>query len=205
MIEPTRTGARPKGKSTVEVWEALKKLDRHASCECRFDWLFLPRSDERRGALSEIFDALIDDWKSGGRERHPKKADCRLDEMLSDARIKGPSRIIEADFYLPSFGMMVEFDERQHFSAERGVTLEFYDPKEFSFDVRRWRDLCREIEAIDIDPPWRDWARAYRDTVRDFAAKNQGLRMLHLYDGDFRHVKRDPEALTKKLQQCLEI
>ncbi|HTN70886.1 MAG TPA: hypothetical protein VMO00_07330, partial [Methylomirabilota bacterium] len=61
------------------------------------------------------------------------------------------------DYFIPSPPFIVEFDESQHFSRPRMVSLALY-PFEFSagFPLSRWRELCLEINAVDNDPPDRD-------------------------------------------------
>ena len=51
--------------------------------------------------------------------------------------------IAPVDFYVPKPGLIVEFDESQHFTAPRKKTLSLY-PKdlELRFDKDRWKELC---------------------------------------------------------------
>jgi hypothetical protein len=72
------------------------------------------------------------------------------------------------DFYISSPPFILEFDESQHFSRPRLLTLSLY-PEEvkLGFALHRWQDLCREIEARDDEPIDRDERRAWYDTLRD--------------------------------------
>ncbi len=73
------------------------------------------------------------------------------------------------DFFVPDPGFIVEFDESQHFTKPRRITLENYpDDIKLGFDKERWIKLCDEIDAKDNDPPYRDEQRAWYDTLRDF-------------------------------------
>jgi hypothetical protein len=73
------------------------------------------------------------------------------------------------DYFVPQPGFVVEFDESQHFTAQRQLALTQY-PSSFhsGFDRRRWVELCSCIEARDDDPPYRDEQRAWYDTLRYF-------------------------------------
>ncbi len=74
------------------------------------------------------------------------------------------------DFFVPGRNLIVEFDESQHFTKPREIALKLYPIKdEFGFSVDRWRNLCRELNKRDNDPPYRDEQRAWYDTLRDFA------------------------------------
>lgn len=92
---------------------------------------------------------------------------------------------MEFDFYIPSLRLAIEFDERQHFTAERAVSLRLYGSKaRFNYDIERWIAECDRIQAKDPDPPCRDWERAFRDSVRDIRATEQGISLLRIHYAD---------------------
>jgi len=79
------------------------------------------------------------------------------------------STLPNCDFFIPEPGFIVEFDESQHFTFPRKITLSHYpDNIILGFDRKRWMALCEEINTRDTDPPFRDEQRAWYDTVRDF-------------------------------------
>ncbi len=81
------------------------------------------------------------------------------------------------DFFVPNPGVIVEFDESQHFTLPRKITLELYPERlELGFDRRKWIALCERINARDNDPPYRDEQRAWYDTLRDFLPIMKGLK-----------------------------
>jgi hypothetical protein len=104
--------------------------------------------------------------------------------MLSDERAIGRARTLELDFWLPAFGIAIEFDERQHFTRERRISLGLYKGT-FPFDTERWLKLCSDGVA-DPDPPCRDWQRAFRDSVRDIRSRAAGLPLLRVYHRDLK-------------------
>ncbi len=73
------------------------------------------------------------------------------------------------DLFVVSPSFVVEFDESQHFTSPRRISLMHY-PENLSlgFDRNRWIRLCEQINAKDNDPSDRDEARAWYDTLRDF-------------------------------------
>lgn len=74
------------------------------------------------------------------------------------------------DFFLPEQNIIVEFDESQHFTKPRNITLALYPKrKAFAFPVTQWQVLCERLQKRDNDPPYRDEQRAWYDTIRDFA------------------------------------
>lgn len=85
-------------------------------------------------------------------------------------------RLPNCDFFVPKPGVVVEFDESQHFTLARADALELYpEDLQLGFDRQEWINRCREIAAEDHDPPFRDEQRAWYDTLRDFLPVIKGL------------------------------
>ncbi len=72
---------------------------------------------------------------------------------------------------------IVEFDESQHFSRSRLITLANY-PENFplGFSRARWQELCCAIDASDDQPFDRDERRAWYDTLRDLVPTLHGFQ-----------------------------
>lgn len=174
---------RPRGQKCRPLLELLRQIDRHVQCERTFEWLFLPKVDERSDLESTISAALVAHCRST-RQRHSVKAECEPQSLLADPTITGRTRRLELDFFLPALDTGIEFDERQHFTEERRVTLEQYGDLNVGFDTLRWRNLCSP-RINDPDPPCRDWERAFRDTVRDIRSPRHGVRLIRIYYKDF--------------------
>lgn len=79
-------------------------------------------------------------------------------------------RLARVDYFIPSTRLVVEFDESQHFTAPRAISLALYprSPK-IRFDVGRWIELCETLDQTDADPPYRPEQRAWYDALRDFS------------------------------------
>lgn len=174
---------RPKGKAAIPLHEVLKRIDPNVQCERQFEWLFLPKAEELLPAEAAIQIKLVEHCRDT-RHRHPRKSTCDPDELFSDVRNQGRTRRLELDFYLPSLNIAIEFDERQHFTAERQTALNAYPDLAFPFELARWASLCSD-RVIDYDPPGRDWHRAFRDSVRDIRAREHNIPLLRLYYADF--------------------
>lgn len=73
------------------------------------------------------------------------------------------------DYFLPGPALIIEFDEKQHFTPLRERALSLYPSSiPLGFDREQWAAHCRKIRASDNDPPYRDEQRAWYDTLRDF-------------------------------------
>lgn len=71
------------------------------------------------------------------------------------------------DFLICASGLVVEFDESQHFTYPRYLSLANY-PKdlEIGYNRERWMTLALKFDCHDNDPPHRDEQRAWYDTLR---------------------------------------
>jgi hypothetical protein len=115
----------------------------------------------------------------------------RIRAALGDFRdrrdfIKSP-QVPPCDYYISDPPFILEFDESQHFTGARQVTLANY-PVEIpvGFPLSRWRELCREIDAKDDEPHDRDERRAWYDTLRDLVPSLHGFKpTARLYAEEF--------------------
>lgn len=107
-------------------------------------------------------------------------------------------KLPRVDFFIPGKNIIVEFDESQHFTTPRAITLSLY-PKNQSvgYSVERWRTLCQKLDKRDNDPPYRDEQRAWYDTLRDFAPSILGSgRIVRLYSRDKIWCELNPDNTT---------
>lgn len=194
-----------KGKKAIPLLNNLRKIDHTVRWEQTFDWLFLPKSNERLKQETQILDALREDCRQNKNRFSNNKKNCRCEDIYSqDEKIIGITRKLEFDFYLPKFNLAIEFDELQHFTHERQLTFQYYPDSGFSYDVSRWKELC-SMGKNDPDPPCRDWQRAFRDAVRDLRAHKNGLPLLRLYVNDFNEKAfKEKETLNKLLTEIQE-
>lgn len=101
------------------------------------------------------------------------------------------------DFYVPgSPGFLVEYDESQHFTRPRAITLAgLTNGHSVAFDAARWSALAASIDAHDNDPPSRDEKRAWYDHLRDVLPAEYGLGPTsRLHDRDLAYCALDPDS-----------
>ena len=71
----------------------------------------------------------------------------------------------------------MEFDETQHFTAPRAITLRGLPSNQaVGFSAERWIALCGSTNARDNDPPYRDEQRAWYDVLRDVLPQEYDLQ-----------------------------
>ena len=117
-------------------------------------------------------------------------------------------QIKPVDFFVRDRKLIVEFDESQHFTEPRGLALAHY-PADLpvAFPVERWSGLCLALKKRDNDPPYRDEARAWFDTLRDFAPRFLGggrTHRLHAKDRVWCSLNPDHPADREMFERLLE-
>src|SRR5207248_5209290 len=82
----------------------------------------------------------------------------------------------------------VEFDERQHFTPLRAISLRSYPVSaNMGFSKERWIQLCDQIQAGDNSPIYRDEQRAFYDSVRDILIPELGFKpLVRVFEDDVR-------------------
>jgi hypothetical protein len=106
---------------------------------------------------------------------------ARIRAALGDSRghrdfIKS-AQVPPCDYYVSNPPFILEFDESQHFTRPRLVSLSLYpDDLKLGFPVPRWTELCRQIDAQDDTPVDRDERRAWYDTLRDLVPTVNGFK-----------------------------
>lgn len=89
------------------------------------------------------------------------------------------------DFFVPNPGFILEFDESQHFTKPRELTLRMYpDSLKLAFDREVWIDRCTRLQKKDNDPPYRDEQRAWYDTLRDFSSSILDIAVVRVLPGE---------------------
>ena len=92
--------------------------------------------------------------------------------------------------------LIIEFDERQHFTPLRATSLQFYPSNTpLGFDKTRWIQLANEIQAGDNSPIYRDEQRAFYDSIRDIIAPRIGLQpVVRIFEEDVLWEKEHEQA-----------
>ena len=118
-----------------------------------------------------------------------------LQEFRGHTDFVRTQRVPPVDYFIPSPGFIVEFDESQHFTACRKLTLSKYPSNLLlGFDREKWMKLCDKIGARDDEPAYRDEQRAWYDTLRDFLPATLGLKpTVRLFASHLEWCKLDPD------------
>jgi len=115
---------------------------------------------------------------------------------------------VDADFFIPDPGFVVEFDESQHFTEPRLIALENYPAAvQVGYSISRWKKLCLDLDRHDNRPLDRDEQRAWYDTLRDFLPASKGfLPTLRLYARERVWCEFDPDnpADVARFRELLE-
>ena len=181
----------PKGRAILPVVRTLRQLCDEAHCEARFTDLSVPPPHSYGSVLGGVADAL---------SRHAEETVARLTALTAARPPRGRERKIacdpatmlsrmaariEIDIYIPHLNLIIEFDERQHFTEERKVSLLAYPAGVRPFpEFDRWVSLCSSTK-YDCAPPARDWQRAFRDAIRDIYCHENRLHLRRLCHADF--------------------
>lgn len=132
--------------------------------ETKFPWLVVPHAHEMDAEISAIHQALSsmrghDSFATGGFP-------------------------LSCDFFVRKENLLVEYDERQHFTEQRAKSLGLYPSRvTTAFSIAEWIAACESIRASDSDPAHRDEQRAFYDTLRDMLAARNGVRLIRIRTG----------------------
>ncbi|HDY90499.1 MAG TPA: hypothetical protein ENH82_20575 [bacterium] len=167
---------KPANMSVVHQKNALQKLLQKKfgiiETEKKFGWLKTPSKENLPHEYTDIYNGL---------RNHRNHSD------FFKANFK-----LSCDFYFEDVNLIIEYDERQHFSLARKIALENY-PKGITlgFSLRDWIIACESINAKDNDPPDRDEKRAFYDSVRDIEAFKHGYTLIRVKHGDYNWESED--------------
>ena len=161
-----------------------KLLEQRFGCvmtEAKFDWLVVPEYISMDGDLRKIYD--------------------NLKAMRNYSGFSNPGYKLACDFFIPTKKIIIEYDERQHFTEQRANSLAYYPSDlDLSFDKDKWREACETIKATDNDPLYRDEQRAFYDSVRDILAARNGVTLIRIKHGDYDWKS---ESLTKVIDELI--
>lgn len=156
--------------SVVEQKNALQRVLQKRfgiiETEKKFEWLKTPDPKKLPAEYKKIVEALI--------KYRNQKTFLKSNYHLA------------CDIVIDEYKIIIEYDEKQHFSQARKITLENY-PKNVKvyFDKDYWIEQCNKINAKDNHPIDRDEKRAYYDAVRDIEAFKNGYKLIRIKHGDF--------------------
>lgn len=170
-------------KEVIEQKNALQLIlnryfDCDIVCEKTYSWLKTP--DKIDGEYKHIYDALK--------------------QLQGDTSFAKRNVVLRCDFVCESRKIIIEYDERQHFSQARYVSLSAY-PEDIilGYDKELWMKACKDIRAKDNFPKNRDEIRAFYDSVRDIECAKHGYRLVRIMHGQFDWRSENAEQQIKEL------
>jgi len=169
-------------KAVIEQKNALQLLlnrifNGDIVCEKTFSWLKTP--DVIEGDYENLYKSL---------------SEYRGDKAFAKRNLK-----LRCDFVCESEKLIIEYDERQHFSEARKVSLLSYPDILMYFDRQLWIQACNDVNAKDGQPVNRDEVRAYYDSVRDIEASKHGYKLVRIMHGQINFEAVEAEESLKKL------
>lgn len=110
--------------------------------------------------------------------------------------------LLPFDFVCEKQKIIIEYDERQHFTKQRYLALQGYS-KEIclQYDKDYWKELCVQVDAKmnKKADPFRDEKRALYDSIRDIAAYRNGYTLFRIFHGQIDFSKGDEKEELIKL------
>ena len=183
----TKEGNSSSGK--VQKDFLIKLLKQRFGCvmtEAKFDWLKVPDRASKDGVLDGICE--------------------KLTSIRGCKNFSTSGYSLACDFFIPSKNLIIEYDERQHFTKQRAKSLAHYPPDlNLGFDKAKWCEACEDIKAIDNDPIYRDEQRAFYDSVRDILAARNGMTLIRIKDGDYDWESESGTEVINELINSLKL
>ena len=166
----------------------FKLLKQRFGCvvtEAKFDWLKVPDRVSKDGVFDGIYENL---------------------SLIHDCnKFTTPGYQLACDYFIPSQNLIIEYDEKQHFTIPRANSLAYYPSGlNLNFDKDKWCKACEDIKATDNDPKYRDEQRAFYDSVRDILAAHNGMTLIRIKDGDYDWKSESGPEILNKLIGYLE-
>lgn len=106
------------------------------------------------------------------------------------------------DFVCEKQKLIIEYDERQHFTKQRKIALMSYPSDiQLYYDKKLWLKACDDINAImrKKTSPYRDETRAFYDSIRDIESYRNGYRLIRIMHGQFDFSRDDAKEYLLEL------
>lgn len=144
------------------------------------------------------------DWlKTPDMNNYPNEYDQiinALQEYRGNINIGKSNYKLRCDFVCESQKIIIEYDERQHFTKARQISLSNYpEDIKLNFNKVSWMNSCESIGAKDNHPHNRDEVRAFYDSVRDIETSKHGYRLIRIKHGDYDWESKDGQKYLKKI------
>ena len=169
-------------KGVIEQKNALQRILNKifagdVVCEKVFPWMRTP--DKNEAEYRALYETLS---QYRGHQHFAKK-----------------NMTLRCDFVIEGQKLIIEYDERQHFSEARRLSFSAYANIPAFYDRDLWIRACEDIQAHDNQPADRDEGRAYYDSVRDIAAFKNGYRLVRIMHGRIDFEQEGAEEEVRKM------
>lgn len=165
------------------IQNLLSDLFLKVETEKKYDWAKTPREEKIYADIIANLEEL-----SGTRMFAYKK--CKL----------------AFDFVCENQKMIIEYDERQHFTKQRKIALMSY-PSDINLYYNRelWIKACDDINAKmeKENSLFRDETRAFYDSVRDIEAYRHGYKLIRIMHGQFDFARENAKEYFLELMGAL--
>lgn len=146
-----------------------KMFDGDIVCEKTYDWLKPPSEND------EDYKNLL----------------ANLSSFCGDKSFCKKKIPLYCDFVCDGKKIIIEYDERQHFTQARKIALQSYLNIQVNFDRKLWIKACEDVNAKANSSKNRDVIRAYYDSVRDIACHKNGYKLIRIMHGQMDFTKPD--------------
>jgi len=123
-----------------------------------------------------------------------------LKQIQGDTSFFKKNVLLRCDFVCESRKIIIEYDERQHFSQARYQSLAAYpEAVGLGYDKKLWMQACKDIQAKDNSPQNRDEIRAFYDSARDIECARHGYKLVRIMHGQFDWNSENAKEQLEKL------
>ncbi len=182
-------------KKKVSVLPVKKKLEEPISKSVKEKRKYTSKDYLQKVALEEIMNDYFQEnaQKEKSFEWSSNFPDNDILVSIKDALVKyrghtfvSKKQFLKFDYVYEKAKVIIEFDEKQHFTLPRSLTFDFYPSEyKFGFDIKKWKLTSKLTNAKDNSPVYRDEQRAYYDSIRDVMAVENGYKIIRLKYNDF--------------------
>ena len=168
------------------------------ACKERVRELLFAIYGECRVSHSFTWSARPEDYANTAIGKTLQQIRAALGDLRGHRDFIKSAQMPPCDYFIADPPFIVEFDENQHFSRARLITLNNYpDNAQSGFSISRWRELCHELDAKDNKPFDRDERRGWYDVLRDWVPQVHGFApTVRLYAGEFDWCTLDAASTT---------
>ena len=106
------------------------------------------------------------------------------------------------DFVCEKQKLIIEYDERQHFTKQRKIALMSYPSNiRLYYEKKMWIKACDDINTRlkSKDRPYRDETRAFYESIRDIESYRNGYRLIRIMHGQFDFSRDDAKGYLLEL------